>query len=104
MHATQTSSIEYQRPDEAQLPTNKYRSATHWYLSFFWRSPGLVILSLGVSLISTLLTLAPSLLLGMAFVTLKNDGFSTGFVLICLSIIGTALLNFVFTFITNYAW
>ncbi|PWI49323.1 hypothetical protein CEE45_01965 [Candidatus Heimdallarchaeota archaeon B3_Heim] len=104
MHATQTSSIEYQRPDEAQLPTNKYRSATHWYLSFFWRSPGLVILSLGVSLISTLLTLAPSLLLGMAFATLKNDGFSTGFVLICLSIIGTALLNFVFTFITNYAW
>ena len=104
MHATQSSSIEYQRPDEAQLPINKYRSATHWYLSFLWRSPRLVILSLGVSLISTLLTLAPSLLLGVAFDTLKDDGFSTGFVLICLSIIGTALLNFVFTFVTNYSW
>ena len=104
MHATQSSSIEYQRPDEAQLPINKYRSATHWYLSFLWRSPRLGILSLGVSLISTLLTLAPSLLLGVAFDTLKDDGFSTGFVLICLSIIGTALLNFVFTFVTNYSW
>ncbi|MHA2387587.1 MAG: ABC transporter ATP-binding protein [Candidatus Hodarchaeales archaeon] len=104
MHVTQPSSMEYQRPEEAQLPTNKYRSATHWYLSFFWRSPGLVILSLGVSLISTLLTLAPSILLGVAFDVLKNEGFSTGFILICLSIIGTAILNFFFTFITNYAW
>ena len=104
MHVTQPSAIEYQRPEESQLPTNKYRSATHWYLSFFWRSPGLVVLSLGVSLISTLLTLAPSILLGVAFDTLKNEGFTSGFILVCLSIIGTAVLNFAFTFITNYAW
>ncbi len=104
MHVTQPSSIEYQRPEEAQLPINKYRSATHWYLSFLWRSPGLVLLSLGVSLISTLLTLSPSILLGIAFDVLRDEGFSQNFVFICLSIIVVAILNFIFTFITNYSW
>ena len=70
MHVTQTSPSEYKRPEESQLPTNKYRSATHWYLSFFWRSPGLVLLSLSVSLISTLLTLTPSILLGAIIIAL----------------------------------
>ena len=104
MAVAQTSSITYQRPEESQLPTNKYRSSTHWFFSFFWRSPGLVSLSLGVSLISTFLSLLPSLLLGAAFSILESTGFSDRFVITSLLIIGAAALSFVFTFITNYSW
>jgi ATP-binding cassette subfamily B protein len=104
MAVAQTPSITYQRPEESQLPTNKYRSSTHWFFSFFWRSPGLVFLSLGVSLISTFLSLLPSLLLGVAFSILENTGFSDDFVITSLMIIGAAVLSFVFTFITNYSW
>ncbi|MFW9853433.1 MAG: ABC transporter ATP-binding protein [Candidatus Thorarchaeota archaeon] len=90
----------------ADLPTKRYRSATHWYLSFFWRSPKLVFLSLGVSLISAFLTVAPSLLLGMAFSALADENFSfnSNFLIICLGIAITSFLSFLFTFITNYSW
>ncbi|MHA2055572.1 MAG: ABC transporter ATP-binding protein [Candidatus Hodarchaeales archaeon] len=104
MHVSQTSDTEYQRPEESQLPTNKYRTATHWYLSFLWRSPRLVLLSLSVSLVSTLLTLSPSIILGMVFGELQANGFSSIFLFLCIAIIIVAALNFVFTFITNYSW
>ena len=104
MHVSQTGISDYQKPDESQLPINKYRSATHWYLSFLWRSPALVILSLSVSLISTLLTLLPSIILGMVFGELQMNGFSSAFLVLCLAMIAAAILNFIFTFITNYSW
>ncbi len=89
-----------------QLPTEKYRSATHWYFSFLWRSPGLVILSLGTSLISAFLNIAPSLLLGVAFslLTAEDGGFTVQFILACLGIVVAALIAFAFTFITGYTW
>ncbi|MFX0151276.1 MAG: ABC transporter ATP-binding protein [Candidatus Hodarchaeota archaeon] len=101
---TRTAPIMPQRADGFKLPTERYRSATHWYFSFFWRSPGLVTLSLGFSLISSFLTLAPSILLGIAFSILQDEGFTSNFVIICLGIVIAAILNFVFTFITNYSW
>ncbi|MFX0171699.1 MAG: ABC transporter ATP-binding protein [Candidatus Hodarchaeota archaeon] len=101
---TQTAPTIPQRADELKLPTERYRSATHWYFSFFWRSPGLVTLSLGFSLISSFLTLAPSILLGIAFSILQDEGFTSNFVIICLAIVFAAILNFAFTFITNYSW
>ncbi|MFX0182664.1 MAG: ABC transporter ATP-binding protein [Candidatus Hodarchaeota archaeon] len=104
MQVTQTAPMLPQRAEEIKLPAEQYRSATHWYFSFFWRSPGLVTLSLFFSLISALLTLAPSILLGMAFSVLQSEGFTSNFIMICLGIILTAILNFVFTFITNYSW
>ena len=104
MHATQPSTTKYQRPEESQLPTNKYRSATHWYLSFLWRSPGLVAISLFVSLISTTLSLSPSIIIGIALEVLESNGFTSEFIILCLIIIGIALLNFVFTFVTNYSF
>ena len=104
MQTTQSLPSLYKRPKESELPINKYRSSTHWYFSFFWRSPRLVLLSLGVSLISTILSILPSILLGVAFSILENQGFSDNFVLICILIILTTILNFAFTFITNYSW
>lgn len=104
MHITKDVVKEYQRPTGDNIPTKRYRSATHWYLSFLWRSPVLVLGSLGVSLISTFLALAPSLLLGMAFKVLSLDGFTEEFFLLCIAISIIAILNFVFSFVTNYAW
>ena len=104
MQVTQPFSTDVQRRIFSPLPTEKYRSATHWYLSFFWRSPGLVLLSLGISLVSVFLTLFPSILLGQAFSILQSEGFSQTFLFICLGIITSALLSFVITFVTNYSW
>lgn len=104
MQQTQSVPSVYKRPKESELPINKYRSSTHWYFSFFWRSPGLVLLSLGVSLVSTFLSILPSILLGIAFSILENQGFSEVFVFICILITLTTILNFAFTFITNYSW
>ncbi|MHA2073481.1 MAG: ABC transporter transmembrane domain-containing protein, partial [Candidatus Hodarchaeales archaeon] len=103
MHTVQTSDSRSRR-FQSSLPTEKYRSSTHWYFSFLWRSPGLVILSLGMSLVSAFLTVAPSLVLGMAFGVLEDDGFSELFILLCLGIIVIAILNFIISFITNYSW
>ncbi|MFX0211628.1 MAG: ABC transporter ATP-binding protein, partial [Candidatus Hodarchaeota archaeon] len=104
MQVPQTVSIDVQLRTYTPVPTEKYRSATHWYLSFLWRSPGLVLLSLGISLISVFLTLFPSILLGQAFSILQSEGFSQTFLLICLGIIVTALLSFGITFVANYSW
>ncbi|MFX0211446.1 MAG: ABC transporter ATP-binding protein, partial [Candidatus Hodarchaeota archaeon] len=104
LQVTQTAPTIPQRADDFKLPTERYRSATHWYFSFFWRSPGLVTLSLGFSLISSFLTLAPSILLGIAFSILQDEGFTSNFIVICLGIVIAAILNFAFTFITNYSW
>ena len=104
MQVTQPVSTDVQRRNFSPLPTEKYHSATHWYLSFFWRSPGLVLLSLGISLLGAFLTLFPSILLGQAFSILQSEGFSQTFLLICLGIITIAFLSFVITFITNYSW
>ena len=103
MQSIQTT-ISTPRKIQSSLPTEKYRSATHWYLSFLWRSPRLVILSLGMSLISGFLAIAPSLVLGSAFGVLKTEGFSNLFFMLCLGIIIIAILNFVFSFTTNYSW
>ncbi|MHA1214097.1 MAG: ABC transporter ATP-binding protein [Candidatus Hodarchaeales archaeon] len=94
----------YRRLKESQLPTNKYKSSTHWYFSFFWRSPGLVTLSLVISIISSFLTIAPAILIGIAFSLLEQQGFSESFIMVCLGLIFLALLNFVFSFVTNYSW
>ncbi|MFX0205025.1 MAG: ABC transporter ATP-binding protein [Candidatus Hodarchaeota archaeon] len=104
MQVPQTVSTDVQQRIFSPLPTKKYRSATHWYLSFFWRSPGLVLLSLGMSLLSTFLTLLPSILLGQAFSILQSEGFSQAFLFTCLGIIIAALLSFIITFVTNYSW
>ncbi|MFX0015002.1 MAG: ABC transporter ATP-binding protein [Promethearchaeota archaeon] len=104
MQVSQTASIDAQQRNYTPLPTKKYRSATHWYLSFFWRSPGLVLLSLVISLISVFLTLFPSILLGQAFSILQSEGFSQTFLLVCLAIIVTAIISFGITFIANYSW
>ncbi len=104
MQVPQTVSIDVQQRKYTPVPTEKYNSATHWYLSFLWRSPGLVLLSLGISLISVFLTLFPSILLGQAFSILQSEGFSQTFLLICLGIIVTALLSFGITFVANYSW
>lgn len=103
MHSVQTSDSRSRR-FQSSLPAEKYRSSTHWYFSFLWRSPGLVTLSLGMSLVSAFLTVAPSLVLGMAFGALEEDGFSELFILLCLGIIVIAILNFIISFITNYSW
>ena len=87
MQVTQPFSTDVQRRIFSPLPTEKYRSATHWYLSFFWRSPGLVLLSLGISLVSVFLTLFPSILLGQAFSILQSEGFSQTFLFICLELL-----------------
>ncbi len=106
MHATDFSQISSSQTKNIQLPTERYKSSTQWYLSFLWRSPGLVILSLGISLFSAFLTVAPSLLLGMAFDYLASTEFtfSSNFLLICIGIIITSIITFFVTFITNYAW
>jgi ATP-binding cassette subfamily B protein len=57
-----------------------------------------------MSLVSAFLTVAPSLVLGMAFGVLEDDGFSELFILLCLGIIVIAILNFIISFITNYSW
>ncbi|MFX0122223.1 MAG: ABC transporter ATP-binding protein [Candidatus Hodarchaeota archaeon] len=104
MQVPQTVSTDVQQKISTPLPTKKYRSAIHWYLSFLWRSPGLVLLSFGISLISVFLTIFPSILLGQAFSILQSEGFSQTFILICVGIIVTALLSFGITFVANYSW
>ncbi len=104
MQVPQMASTDVQRRFHTPLPSEKYHSATHWYLSFLWRSPGLVLLSLGMSLISAFLTLFPSILLGQAFSILQIEGFTQTFLFVCLGIIVTAFLSFVITFVTNYSW
>ncbi len=106
MQTTEISQSVFKKPIDTRLPTERYRSATHWYLSFLWRSPRLVFLSLGVSLFSAFLTLAPSLLLGMAFEFLAKESFTftTDFLLICLAIVVTSILAFFVSFISNYSW
>lgn len=106
MQVPQTVSIDVQQRTHTPLPTKKYRSATHWYLSFLWRSPGLVIFSLGTSLVSAFLNIAPSLFLGLAFslLTAEDGGFTPDFIFACLGIIVAAVIAFAFTFITNYTW
>lgn len=106
MQVTQPVLIDVQQREYTPLPTEKYKSATHWYLSFLWRSPRLVTLSLITSLISGFLNIAPSLLLGVAFSILTDptEGFTLQFILVCIGIIGAALIAFAFTFVTNYTW
>jgi len=92
------------RTKSTSLPTDRYSSATRWYFSFFRRSPKLVTLSLAISLISSLLMIAPSLFLGMALEVLDRDGFTQQFIDISLLMIIVAIFSFAFTFISNYSW
>jgi len=86
------------------IPTEHYSSATRWYFSFFRRSPRLVSVSLIISLVSSLLMIAPSLFLGMALEVLDRDGFTQQFINISLMMIAVAIFSFAFTFISNYSW
>ncbi|MFX0088043.1 MAG: ABC transporter transmembrane domain-containing protein, partial [Candidatus Hodarchaeota archaeon] len=104
MQSVQATEMTSRRYQSDILPTDRYRSATHWYFSFLWRSPGLVILSLSMSLISAFLTIAPSLFLGSALGVLQEEGFSQLFIILCIGIFVVAILNFIFTFTTNYSW
>ncbi|NHJ01332.1 MAG: ABC transporter ATP-binding protein [Candidatus Heimdallarchaeota archaeon] len=107
MHVTQNSVEDASFKPKMRvtsLPVERYKSATRWYLSFFWRSPGLVSLSLILSIISSGLTLAPSILIGVAFEILTLEGFSNSFILVILGIIIVAILGFIFTFVVNYSW
>ncbi|MHA1542001.1 MAG: ABC transporter ATP-binding protein [Candidatus Hodarchaeales archaeon] len=105
MHVTSSTPPEPTiRTKSTSLPTDRYSSATRWYFSFFRRSPKLVTLSLAISLISSLLMIAPSLFLGMALEVLDRDGFTQQFIDISLLMIIVAIFSFAFTFISNYSW
>ncbi|MHA1944736.1 MAG: ABC transporter ATP-binding protein [Candidatus Hodarchaeales archaeon] len=105
MHVTSSTPPEpIIRTKSTFLPTDRYSSATRWYFSFFRRSPRLVTLSLAISLISSLLMIAPSLFLGMALEVLDRDGFTQQFIDISLLMIIVAIFSFAFTFISNYSW
>ena len=105
MHVTSSTPPEPTiRTKSTSLPTDRYSSATRWYFSFFRRSPKLVTLSLAISLISSLLMIAPSLFLGMALEVLDRDGFTQQFIDITLLMIIVAIFSFAFTFISNYSW
>jgi ATP-binding cassette subfamily B protein len=103
VHVT-TSTNQERAVRQTILPTDRYSSARQWYFSFLRRSPGLVSLSLIISLVSSLLMIAPSLLIGMALEVLDNDGFTQQFINISLLMIVVAILSFAFTFISNYSW
>ncbi len=105
MHITSNTTQDPSIPTKpTELPTDRYSSATRWYFSFFRRSPGLVSVSLIISLVSSLLMIAPSLLLGMALEILDRDGFTQEFINISLIMIAIAVFSFAFTFISNYSW
>ena len=105
MHVTSTTTQDPSTPMKpTKLPTDRYSSATRWYFSFFRRSPRLVSASLIISIVSSLLMIAPSLLLGMALEILDRDGFTQQFINISLIMIAVAVFSFAFTFISNYSW
>jgi len=57
-----------------------------------------------MSIVSAILMMAPSLLLGNALEILDKDGFTQQFINIGLIMIVIAVLSFFFSFITNYSW
>lgn len=82
----------------------KYRSGTMLYLSFFWKNPWLLTLSILFNIISSVLRMAPAIFIGMALDELILNGFSSQFTIIGLQLIGIGALSYGSSFISNYAF
>ena len=86
------------------LATEKYKSMNQWFWSGLTRYPGLMVSSMLFQVISSVITILPGILLGLGIDILISQGYNTNFIIVCLSIIGSALTGWVSTFLAAYLW
>ncbi|MBN1329901.1 MAG: ABC transporter ATP-binding protein [Candidatus Heimdallarchaeota archaeon] len=87
-----------------RLAIEKYKSARQWFWSGLIRYPGLMITSSILILITALITVLPSVLLGLGIDFLATQGFGQKFIWIILAIVGLAFLIWGTTFLSSYLW
>ncbi|MFX1533875.1 MAG: ABC transporter ATP-binding protein [Promethearchaeota archaeon] len=82
-----------QLPNEVELVAKKrYRSGRHLFLSFFWKNPTLIAISIIMSVLASFAQTVPSVLIGMALDILVTSGFGQEFIFTIFLLIVIALL------------
>ncbi|MHA2252681.1 MAG: ABC transporter ATP-binding protein [Candidatus Kariarchaeaceae archaeon] len=81
-----------------------YRSGNHLFLSFFWKNPLLISGAMFLTILNSLLTILPAIIIGRSLDILEDDGFGSEFVQFASLILLVALLNYVVSVTSNYVF
>ncbi len=91
---------------EQTQPTIKkqtyYKSGTHLFLSFFTRTPVIIIGVLFLILINSMASLLPAIFIGRSLGILESDGWGTAFIQSSMVILIVAILNYILSVSSNY--
>jgi ATP-binding cassette subfamily B protein len=87
-----------------QLATEKYKSMNQWFWSGLIRYPGLMITSWFFILLGSVISVFPGILLGLGIDILTDQGYDRNFIIITSTMIGTALLSWIVSFLGSYLW
>jgi ATP-binding cassette subfamily B protein len=87
-----------------QLATEKYKSMNQWFWSGLIRYPRLMITSWFFILLGAVISVFPGILLGLGIDFLTDQGYGRNFIIIASTMIGTALLSWVVSFLGSYLW
>ncbi len=86
------------------LAIEKYKSAGQWFWSGLIRYPRLMIPSWVTLLINSVLSVTPSILMGLAIDIFIAEGYGRNFIIVLVSMIGAALLSWATSFLSAYLW
>ncbi|MFX0066081.1 MAG: ABC transporter ATP-binding protein [Candidatus Hermodarchaeota archaeon] len=94
-----------QLPNKVELAAKKrYRSGRHLFLSFFWKNPTLIAISIIMSVVASFAQTVPSVLIGMALDIIIESGFGQEFIFTIFLIIVVAVLYAVSMASAGYAF
>ena len=102
--ATKNVEISSDSSNHKILATEKYKSARQWFWSGLIRYPWLMIPSWLTLLVNSVLSVMPSILIGLAIDVFIADGYGRNFIIILVSIIGVALISWATSFLGAYLW
>jgi len=86
------------------LATEKYKSANQWLWSALKRYPKFMTVSWFFILVNSVISVIPSILFGLAIDFLISDGYGRNFIIIVVSMIAAALLNWGTSFLSSFLW
>ncbi|MHA2098749.1 MAG: ABC transporter ATP-binding protein [Candidatus Kariarchaeaceae archaeon] len=80
-----------------------YKSGTHLFLSFFTRTPILILGVLVLILINSFASLLPAIFIGRSLGIFESEGWGIAFIQSSLVILFVAILNYILSIFSNYA-
>ncbi|MFX1251790.1 MAG: ABC transporter ATP-binding protein [Promethearchaeota archaeon] len=104
MHQTAKSELAQISKDIELATKKRYRSGRFLFLSYFWKNPVLIGLSIILSVVAGFAQTVPAVLIGNALGILLTIGFGQEFIFWSLSIVGVSIVSMVASATSGYAF